>query len=193
VLKRCAVFLNPLTPLVVFALATATALCASAWVGIPPAGDPLLQAVLRIGWAVMLVLWMDADARRLRRLPCYDFGLLAGAFFPLSLLWYCWWSRRWRGLLVLLLLLALWFVPQVVAGFLWLARYALAGRGRSAGRWASSKRCSRRAAEFSGSMRPNQALQQTGHATDGAPRYTSIPREPAAELCRSALAVRARC
>jgi len=39
---------------------------------------------------------------------------------------------------------------------------------------------------------PNQALQQTGHATDGYPGYTPIPREPAAELGRSAADTTAR-
>jgi hypothetical protein len=111
------------------ASATAAALCASAWVGLPPSGDPKIQTVLSYGWAFLLVIWMDADARRLRRLPCYDFGLFVGIFFPLSLLWYCWWSRRWRGLLVLLLLLALWFIPQFMAGMFWLALYARAKRG----------------------------------------------------------------
>ena len=126
---RCHVFTNPLTPLVVMASATAAALCASAWMGLPPSGDPMTQTILSYGWAFLLVIWMDADARRLRRLPCYDFGLFVGIFFPLSLLWYCWWSRRWRGLLVLLLLLALWFIPQFMAGVFWLVLYARAKRG----------------------------------------------------------------
>jgi hypothetical protein len=35
--------------------------------------------------------------------------------------------------------------------------------------------------------RPNQSLQPTGHANSGYLEYTSLPREPAAELYRSAL------
>ncbi len=49
-----------------------------------------------------------------------------------------------------------------------------------------------RCAAFSGVSGPNQALQQTGHATNGYPGYTSIPREPAAELGRSATDTTAR-
>jgi hypothetical protein len=114
-----AVLLHPLTPLVVMSLLTAAALCASVWAG--SAASTGLETVLGFGWALLVVLWMDADARRLRRLPCYDFGLLAGLYFPLSVVWYCLWSRGWRGLLLLLLLLALWWSPYIVAVAFWLA------------------------------------------------------------------------
>jgi hypothetical protein len=39
--------------------------------------------------------------------------------FPLSLAWYCLWSRGWRGLLVLLALLALWLLPYAAAIAFW--------------------------------------------------------------------------
>jgi hypothetical protein len=104
---------HPLAPLVALALATSVALCGFSAAGAAP--SPGAELVLSYGWALMLLLWMDADARRLRRLPCYDFGLLAAVFFPLSLAWYCLWSRGWRGLLVLLALLALWLLPYVAA------------------------------------------------------------------------------
>ncbi len=70
--------------------------------------------------AVLLLLWMDADARRSGHVPCFDFGLFAILTFPLSLAWYCFWSRRWRGLLVLLLISALWLAPYVAATVYWL-------------------------------------------------------------------------
>lgn len=109
---------HPLSPLIAMSGATAIALCVSVWAGIGP--SPGTELVLRYGWALMLLLWMDADARRLRRLPCFDFGLLAMFSFPLSLVWYCYWSRRWRGFLVLLMLLALWLVPYAIAMMFWM-------------------------------------------------------------------------
>lgn len=114
------VLAHPLAPLVLLALATTAALCTLAWTSSAPsaAADMLLS----YGWALMLLLWMDADARHRRRLPCYDFGMLAGFFFPLSLLWYCFWSRGWRGLFVLLLVLALWLLPYLVAVAFWALR-----------------------------------------------------------------------
>jgi hypothetical protein len=109
-----AVIAHPLAPLVALSAVTAVALCLAAGTGVATsAGSDL---VLGYGWALMLLLWMDADARRLRRVPCFDFGFLAALFFPLSVAWYCWWSRRWRGVFVVLLLLALWLAPHVLAG-----------------------------------------------------------------------------
>ncbi len=104
---------HPLAPLLALSFATSAALCALALAGARLSAET--DMVLRFGWTLMLLLWMDADARRLRRWPCFDFGFLAALFFPLSLLWYCFWSRRWRGLLILLLLLGLWLGPFVVA------------------------------------------------------------------------------
>jgi hypothetical protein len=51
--------------------------------------SPAFQDLAVVGWAVMLVLWVDDDARRRRRIPCFDFGLLVGVLFPLSVAWYC--------------------------------------------------------------------------------------------------------
>ena len=74
-----------------------------------------VDLVLQFCWGVPVLIWMNDDARRRRIRPCYDFGLLLCATFPLSLLWYCFWSRGWRGLLVLLGLGALLFAPAMVA------------------------------------------------------------------------------
>jgi hypothetical protein len=110
------VIAHPLSPLVALSLATAAGLCLLTWAGGIPSAGTLL--VLQYSWMFMLILWMDADARRRRQLPCYDFGLLAMLFFPLSLFWYCCWSRRWFGLLTILLLLFLWLGPYVIADVL---------------------------------------------------------------------------
>jgi hypothetical protein len=68
------------------------------------------------GWPVMI--WMDYDALRRRRRPCFDFGLFLVVTFPVSIAWYCFWSRGWRGIKLLLGLGSLLFLPIFAAAFL---------------------------------------------------------------------------
>jgi len=109
--------LSPFVPLVGLSVITTVRLCAYLLLGASP--SPLSDVIIVLGWALLLVLWIDADARRSHRLPCYDFGFLAGVTFPASLVWYCVWSRGWRGLLVLLGLIGLVYGPWLVAAVLW--------------------------------------------------------------------------
>jgi hypothetical protein len=115
---------HPLAPLVILSLMTALFLGAHVLVRMDP--SPETGFLLTFGWSLMLVLWMDADARFRRRLPCFDFGMLAAIAFPFSVFWYCFWSRRWRGVVLLLLLGGLYVVPYMVAGFV----YELVSFGR---------------------------------------------------------------
>lgn len=64
---------------------------------------------------------MNHDALRRRRRPCFDFGLFLLYAFPLSMLWYCFWSRGWRGLLLLIGLGSLLFVPLLVEDIVFFA------------------------------------------------------------------------
>jgi hypothetical protein len=99
-------------------LATAAFLCA--FVAARTTPTPASELLLALGWPLMLVMWIEADARRRRRQPCFDLGLLAAVWFPISVAWYCVWSRGWgRGLLVLLALLGLWVMPRFLAASLW--------------------------------------------------------------------------
>ena len=82
------------------------------WVGLTPSHD--VETVLGFAWTLLLLMWMQADARRRRCVPCFDFGFLAYATFPLSIAWYCVWSRGWRGLRLLLGLFCLFFVPLFI-------------------------------------------------------------------------------
>ena len=107
---------HPLTPVVVVSIATAAALCGIAGAGVAFTAAELAQGY---AWSFALVLWMDTDARRSGRFPCYDFAFFLWILMPLSLIWYCFWSRGWRGVLMLLFLLALWFVPYLLAASLW--------------------------------------------------------------------------
>jgi hypothetical protein len=109
--------MKPIALLVALSLATAAFLCAYVIMGAAP--TRVAEMLVSTGWTVMLALWVDADARRRRRVPCFEVGFLVAAFLPVSLVCYCVWSRGWRrGLLVLLALLGLWAVPQLVAMYL---------------------------------------------------------------------------
>jgi hypothetical protein len=115
---------NPMAHLAVFA-AVVTA-CFVMYVLAGASVSPSFDSLATVGWWLMLILWTDADARRLRRLPCFDFGFLVGVFFPVSVAWYCMWSRGWRGLFLIVVLLALWFAPYVTASVVWLVKYGRA-------------------------------------------------------------------
>lgn len=109
-------FAHPLVPLLLYSLFLTAMHGTTLVAGLSMASLDDLAAVTA---AVLLVIWVDADARYRKRIPCFDLGMFAFQFFPLSLIWYCWWSRRWHGLLMLGLLLALLVIPYVVAFCLW--------------------------------------------------------------------------
>ena len=90
---------NPMAHLVVFA--TIVTACFVTYVLAGRSVSPSFDGLASIGWYFMLILWTDADARRLRQVPCFDFGFLVWVFFPVSVAWYCVWSRGWRGLLLI--------------------------------------------------------------------------------------------
>src|SRR4051812_26981555 len=88
------VLIHPMTQLVVFAVGLTAGFTAYLIAGL--AVSPSFESLASAGWVFLMVLWADADARRRRRMPCYDFGFLAYLFFPLSVAWYCLWSRGGR-------------------------------------------------------------------------------------------------
>jgi hypothetical protein len=108
------------------AFAVGLTICFSAYLAAGHSVSPEIEGLASFGWGFMLILWAEADARRRRRVPCFDFGFLIFVYSPLSVLWYCLWSRGWRGLLVAAALVLLWIVPYAVAGIVWLGLY---GRG----------------------------------------------------------------
>src|SRR5262245_43611103 len=111
----------PLSLLVVTVAASSALLSAYVAVGRVPTDAP--QSLISTGVALALVFWIMADARMRRRTPCYDFGFLVAVFFPASLFWYVLWSRGRRGLLTLVALVGLWFVPWLSAMVAWVLRY----------------------------------------------------------------------
>src|SRR5580765_2705055 len=109
-------FAHPLTPLIALSVITAICRCLGICAGSDLRGG---EIALQYGWIFMIVWWMDRDARWRNRLPCYDFGFFTLLCVPISPIWYCFWSRGWRGILLLLLLLFLWLAPYVIADTLW--------------------------------------------------------------------------
>jgi hypothetical protein len=89
--------------------------------GVSPSDLAITLSTCGLGLA--FVLWVLADARQRQRVPCYDFGLLIIAYFPVSLLWYVFSSRGWRGMLTLAALLGLMLVPSLAATLVWLLKY----------------------------------------------------------------------
>jgi len=77
--------------------------------------SPRADLVAAWCWSWPVLIWMDFDALRLRRRPCFDFGLFLVSTFPLSLAWYCFWTRGWRGIGVLLGLASLLCIPILVS------------------------------------------------------------------------------
>ncbi len=70
-----------------------------------------------VTWGLMM--WVDVDSRRRRRVPCHDFAFLVWLFLPISLVWYLLWTRGWRGLITLVVLGAFLVFPAVFAVFMW--------------------------------------------------------------------------
>jgi hypothetical protein len=82
--------------------------------------------VSSVALAFAYILWIMADAAMRRKTPCYDFGFLVAVFFPISLFWYVFWSRGWRGFLLLGALIALMLLPWLAAVVAWALRIWLA-------------------------------------------------------------------
>jgi hypothetical protein len=107
---------SPTVALIVLALIATLIRCAYAVERSPLSPHAESLAVICWGWPVMI--WMDYDALRRRRRPCFDFGLFLVVTFPVSMVWYCFWSRGWRGIKLLLGLGGLLLLPIFAAVFL---------------------------------------------------------------------------
>jgi hypothetical protein len=86
-------------------------------IGATPSGRATLLFEFSLAWA--FILWVEADARHRHIVPCHDFGFLVAVFFPLSLVWYVFWSRGRRGILALTGLLGVMILPWLTAVAVW--------------------------------------------------------------------------
>jgi hypothetical protein len=94
------------------------------WAGTDPPEQ--FARLASFAFALACVLWIMADARKRRQTPCFDFGFLVAVFFPVSVVWYAFWSRGVRGFLLLAALVGLMFVPWLSANVVFLLRHGLA-------------------------------------------------------------------
>jgi hypothetical protein len=110
-----------LAPLFLFSLTLTALLTTSLVVGVTPSESfGTLAAIL---WSLLLAFWLAADFRRWREVPCFDFGFFCYVLLPIAVPMYCFWSRGWRGALLLAAIVGLWLAPYIIATFVWFALY----------------------------------------------------------------------
>lgn len=112
---------HPLAPFVLFSLALAALFSTYLMAGSAP--SPTFETLASIFSSWLLALWIVADARRRHDTPCFDFGFFCYLFMPVLVIWHCFWSRGWRGALMLALIAAIWLAPYVIAGAVWQVLY----------------------------------------------------------------------
>ena len=81
--------------------------------------SPLALALFRLAPPLGAALWVEADARNFRRVPCYEFGAFVRFGWPVAVPWYCFWSRGrpgWRAALALIGLVEVLLVPVLLGG-----------------------------------------------------------------------------
>jgi hypothetical protein len=112
---RCFLLFGPLLGL---GILQASCSIVYAWLrAAPPEGA---WSILGYCTALLVVYWIIADARQRRCVPCFDFGFLLGIFLPFSLIWYAFWTRGWRGFLLLLAIAASIYGPWLCVTILWI-------------------------------------------------------------------------
>ena len=100
-------------PLLVLTLALAV--LQSVYVAFGVAPSAALTAIASYALAFFVIMWVLTDARRRRRVPCFDFGLFVALGFPISVVWYLLGTRRRRGLAVLAVFVGLYLAPGFCA------------------------------------------------------------------------------
>ena len=71
---------------------------------------------------IAFVRWGELDARRNKRTPCCDFGMLLLLVWPVTVPGYLLWTRGFRGLWIAGFFLAMLLTPTIAADFV-LLRY----------------------------------------------------------------------
>jgi hypothetical protein len=74
---------------------------------------------------LFIIFWVLQDARQRRCVPCFDFGFLLFMAFPLSVVWYLFWTRGWKGLALLAAFVGLFLVPWMFAIFVFVVATVL--------------------------------------------------------------------
>jgi hypothetical protein len=118
--------MKPLRPL---AILFATVVLFSAFqfgsVALGTTDAELTTRLTSFGLTLAFIVWIMVDARSRRRTPCYEFGFLIAIYYPVSLVWYVFWSRGWRAILMLAGFFVLMLLPALSAILAWIFRYGL--------------------------------------------------------------------
>jgi len=77
--------------------------------------SPLAEGIFRVGPPLGAALWVEANARRLRRVPCYEFGAFVFVGWLVAVPTYCFWSRGRAGWRLAVALIGLILAPSLVA------------------------------------------------------------------------------
>lgn len=110
-----------MAPLILFSLLASVLFAAYPAAGFYP--SPAFEAVVQLSWTLLLAYWVVVDARNGHRIPCFDFGLFCYILLPITLPWYCFWSRGWRGFFLLAALYGFGIAPYIVASTVWEVLY----------------------------------------------------------------------
>ena len=78
--------------------------------------SPLAEALHRLAPPRAAALWVEGDARRRRRVPCYELGAFVTFGWPVAVPCYCVWSRGRAGWRVAFGLIALIIAPSLIGG-----------------------------------------------------------------------------
>ncbi|MBW3541800.1 MAG: hypothetical protein KY476_16150 [Planctomycetes bacterium] len=114
--------MRPLVWLVVFVVLVAAFDVAYVIAGRAYSGAAVVLSSLVLAFA--FICWAVADARRMRGLPCYDFGFFLTVLYPVSVLIYPFWSRGLRGLMLMPVLIILMLAPSLCVLLVWRLLYA---------------------------------------------------------------------
>jgi len=110
------ILVNPLTPYWVY-MALLTILFG--WVGTQGAPLPwVIEEFWGLIGLILIFMWMERDAARFRRTPFFDFGWLSSLGWPVMIPRYCFQTRRWKGVLLFLGMVAAFMAPIFSWSFL---------------------------------------------------------------------------
>ncbi|HEX5105004.1 MAG TPA: hypothetical protein VFV87_14390 [Pirellulaceae bacterium] len=85
------------------------------------ANSLLFQFLAAYAMPITIALWVAADMKAGGHTPPLDLPFFVLLAFPLSLLWYCVWTRGGQGLLLALGLVFLSYLPYVTTAVVWVA------------------------------------------------------------------------
>jgi hypothetical protein len=121
VLGRQFVLFGPL-----FGMGILQATCGLIYASMHSTPSAAASTILAISVALFVTYWVLADARQRHCVPCFEFGFLMAVFFPVSVIWYAFWTRGWRGVLLLFALLGLIYGPWLCVTIAWIAIHVVA-------------------------------------------------------------------